>query len=157
MEVSDAAQTELDRRFRAAVIIVAGQIASTFAFIILAFLFVKSSENPAPFETLMPLWVGVLFIAVGAFLMRRMLYNWERLKNVRLLKGVDGLLQTLQKNAILLGAMAESVAVLGIVIAFLSGNSLEMLRAVAISLIVFAFNFPRKSVWTKIVSGLESK
>ena len=157
MEVSAAARTELDKRFRVAVIIVASQIASTLAFAIIAFLFVRSAENPAPFETLMPLWVGVLFIAVGAFLLRRILFNWERLKNAALLKGVSGLLQTLQKNAILLGAMAESIAILGIVIAFLSGSNWEMLRAGAISLVVFAINFPRKSVWTKIVSSLENK
>lgn len=157
MEVSAAARTELDKRFRAAVIIVAVQMASTVALIIFAFLFVKNAGAPAPFETLMPLWVGVLFIAVGAFLLRRMLYNWERLKNAALLKGVSGLLQTLLKNAILLGAMAEMITVIGVVIAFLSGNNWEILRAGAISLIVFAINFPRQSMWTKIVSSLENK
>jgi hypothetical protein len=111
----------------------------------------------APFETLMPLWVGVLFVAVGAFLLRRRLYNWERLKDAAILKGISGLLQILQKNAVLLGAMAELVTILGVVIAFLSGNRWEILRAGAVSLVVFAIIFPRKSVWTKIVSGLENK
>jgi hypothetical protein len=85
------------------------------------------------------------------------LYNWERLKDAAILKGISGLLQILQKNAVLLGAMAELVTILGVVIAFLSGNRWEILRAGAVSLVVFAIIFPRKSVWTKIVSGLENK
>jgi hypothetical protein len=157
MEISSAARTELDRRFRVAVIIVASQIATAFALIIFTFLFVTGADSLAPFETLMPLWVGVLFVAVGAFLLRRRLYNWERLKDAAILKGISGLLQILQKNAVLLGAMAELVTILGVVIAFLSGNRWEILRAGAVSLVVFAIIFPRKSVWTKIVSGLENK
>lgn len=157
MEISSAARTELDRRFRGAVIIVASQIATAFALIIFTFLFVTGADSLAPFETLMPLWVGVLFVAVGAFLLRRKLYNWERLKDAAILKGISGLLQILQKNAVLLGAMAELVTILGVVIAFLSGNRWEILRAGAVSLVVFAIIFPRKSVWTKIVSGLENK
>jgi hypothetical protein len=157
MEISSAARTELDRRFRVAVIIVASQIATAFALIIFTFLFVTGADSLAPFETLMPLWVGVLFVAVGAFLLRRRLYKWERLKDAAILKGISGLLQILQKNAVLLGAMAELVTILGVVIAFLSGNRWEILRAGAVSLVVFAIIFPRKSVWTKIVSGLENK
>lgn len=156
MGISAAAQIELDKRFRAVIIIVSGQIALAVVLIVFVFLFVKNADNPAPFETLMPLWVGVLFIAVGAFLLRRILYNWKRLKDVALLQGVSGLLQTLQRNAILLGAMAEMIAVVGVVIALLSGNNWEMLRAGAISLVVFAINLPRKSVWAKIVAGLEN-
>jgi ABC-type nickel/cobalt efflux system permease component RcnA len=99
MEVAAAARTDLDKRFRAAVIIVFSQIAAAVALIVSTFLFVKNTDNSTPFETLMPLWGGVLFIALGAFLLRRRLYNWEKLKDVAVLKGESGLLQTLQKNA----------------------------------------------------------
>jgi hypothetical protein len=71
------------------------------------------------------------------------------------LKGVSGLLKTLQINAIILGAFAALLAIVGCVITFLTGEIFEMLRAGVVALIVFFINFPRKSVWKKIVAGME--
>jgi len=95
-----------------------------------------------------------MFIAVGSFILRRMFFNWERLKNIALLKGISGLFGTLQRNSILLGAFGVIVAVLGFAISTFSGNSSDMLRAGAIALVVFLINFPRKKVWKTIVSNL---
>jgi hypothetical protein len=89
-------------------------------------------------------------------LARRFFYSWERLKNVKLLRGPDGLLQTLQMNAILLGAISEFVAILGFVITIMSGSVYDMVRAEAVALITFLINFPRKSVWSRIVESLRN-
>jgi Flp pilus assembly protein TadB len=107
-------------------------------------------------RSLMTLWIAVVFIAVGTFVLRRMLNQWERLKNIKLSKGISGLLTTLQTNAIVLGAVAETIAVIGFLIAVLGGIKSDMFRAGAVALIVFLINFPRKSVWKKIVANLES-
>jgi hypothetical protein len=53
--------------------------------------------------------------------------------------------------------MAELITITGIVIAFLSSTNREVLRAGAISFIVLTIIFSRKSVRTKIMSGLENK
>lgn len=102
------------------------------------------------------LWVLIIFIAVGALLARRFFYSWERLKNIKLLRGQDGLLQALQINAIMLGAISELVAVLGFVITIMSGSVFDMVRAEAVALITFLINFPRKSVWNRIVESLRN-
>lgn len=104
----------------------------------------------------MPLWIGALFIAMGTFVLRRTLYRWDRLKDIAILKGITGVLDSLKINSIILGAMAELIAVIGFVISFLGGNPYEMLRAGAIALVVFLINFPRKSVWQKIAANLEN-
>ena len=101
------------------------------------------------------LWFFILFIAVGSFLVRRFLFNWERLKNTAVLKGISGVLQTLQMNAILLGALGEIVAVMGFILATMSGNKWEMFRAGAVAMVVFLANFPRKATWKKVVASLE--
>ena len=123
---------------------------------IAAWFVAQTSDNSITNQSLTTLWVAVLFIAVGAFVIRRLIFSWERLKNTALLKGVKGLIQTLQINSIILGVIAEIVAIMGFLIATLSGNKWEMFRAGAISLVVFMANFPRKSVWEKIVANLEN-
>lgn len=154
-EISPENRSELEKRYRTTTIVIAFQIFTVIVLIIAAWFAAQNSNNSVSDQTLTTLWVAVLFIAVGAFLARRMLFGWERLKNIVLLKGVKGLIQTLQTNSIILGAIGEIVALTGFLIALLSGNKWEMFRAGAIALVVFLANFPRKSVWEKIVSNLE--
>nr|HQU86506.1 hypothetical protein [Pyrinomonadaceae bacterium] len=152
-EISAEINNEMEKRYRTAAFLIFAQIATLFVFVALAFLLVKP-ENGSQIsdKTRMTLWVAALFFAVGTFIIRRMLYRWERLRDTALLKGISGLLKTLLYNSILLAAMAEIVAVIGLIISILTSNSFEMLRAAAISLVVFIINFPRKSIWKKIVT-----
>lgn len=156
MDNSAQIQTELEKRYRTAAFVVFGQIALTLVFIVVAWLVAPDSQNNISQNNLMSLWVGALFIAIGTFVLRRMLFRWDRLRDIVLLKGISGLLQDLQKNAILLGAMTELIALIGFVVVVLTGNRYEMLRAGAIALIVFLINFPRKSVWKKVAANLEN-
>ncbi|HEX8288188.1 MAG TPA: hypothetical protein VF556_09335 [Pyrinomonadaceae bacterium] len=149
-------QNELDKRYRTTAFIVAGQIALTFIFIAVAFLFAPSSETSVSAQNLMSLRVAALFVAIGAFVLRRMFFRWDRLRDIVLLKGIFGLLRDLQKNAIVLGAMAELIVLIGFVIVLFGGNQFEMLRAGAVALVVFLINFPRKSVWKKVAASLEN-
>ncbi|HVE55572.1 MAG TPA: hypothetical protein VNB22_02015, partial [Pyrinomonadaceae bacterium] len=72
-----------------------------------------------------------------------------------ILKGVSGLLRTLQRNSVILGIFALVVSFVGFLISSFSGNSSDMFRAGVIALVVFLINFPRKKVWKTIVSNLE--
>lgn len=154
-EISPDNRSELENRYRTTVYVIVFQIFSVIALIIAAWFIAQTSDNSITNQSLTTLWVAVLFIAVGAFVIRRLIFSWERLKNTALLKGIKGLIQTLQINSIILGVIAEIVAIMGFLIATLSGNKWEMFRAGAISLVVFMANFPRKSVWKKIVANLE--
>ena len=154
-EISPENRSELEKRYRTTTIVIAFQIFTVVVLIVAAWFAAQSSNNSVSAETITTLWAAVLFIAVGAFLARRMLFSWERLRNSALLKGVSGAIQTLQFNSILIGVIGETVAIVGFLIALLSGNKWEMFRAGAIALVVFLANFPRKSVWTKIVANLE--
>ncbi|MGI9054961.1 MAG: hypothetical protein ACR2F2_04075 [Pyrinomonadaceae bacterium] len=155
-EISPENRSELEKYYRSTVIVFVFQIFTVIALIIAAWFVAQTSENSITNQSLMTLWVAVLFIAVGAFVIRRLIFSWERLKNTALLKGIKGLIQTLQINSIILGVIAEIVAIMGFLIATLSGNKWEMFRAGTISLVVFIANFPRKSVWKKIVANLEN-
>ncbi len=154
-EISAENRTELEKRYRAAVFVIIFQIFTVVALIAAAWFVAQSFDNSITNQSVMTLWAAVLFIAVGAFVLRRLLFSWERLKNTTLLKGIEGLLQSLQIKTIFLGVMAEIVAILGFLITTLSGNKWEMFRAGIVSLVVFLAVFPRKSAWEKIVVNLE--
>ena len=153
-EISNENLTELDKRYRTTVFIVLGQIFVVLFLIIASWILDLRIQADLSEQDLTTLWVAVLFIAVGSFILRRMFFSWERLKNIAILKGVAGLLITLQRNALILGGFAVLVAILGVVITALSGNGSDIFRAGVIALVVFLINFPRKKVWKTIVTNL---
>lgn len=153
-EISAEIQAELEKRYRTTAFVILAQIFFALVLTAAAWFIAQNADNSVTSGSLQTLWITVLFIALGTFFLRRIMFNWERLKNTAILKGVSGLLQTLQINAILLGAIAELIAVVGFLITTLSGNKWEMFRATAVALVVFLINFPRRKVWEKIVDNL---
>lgn len=155
-EIPPEIRVELEKRYRTASFVVIAQIIVTIILIAAAWFVAQSSENDITSNSIFTLWITILFIAMGAFLLRRTLFNWERLNNIAILKGIPGLLQALQANAILLGSLGTVIAVIGFLVATLSGNKWEMFRAGAVAMIVFLANFPRKAVWEKIVANVKT-
>lgn len=145
-------QNELDQKYRSTVLIVSAQIFFAFLLTTVVWFFVPGMRGAD--SDLTPLWLLVIFIAVGSFIIRRLLARWDRFRNVKLLKGQKGLLSMLQTNAIILGAFGELIAVVGFAAVVMGSDKLDMLRAAAVSLVVFAINFPRRSIWEKIVLSL---
>jgi len=153
-EISNENLAELNKRYRTTVFIVLGQIFVVLFLIVAGAFFVPKIQNDLSEQDFLTLWVGVLFIAVGSFVIRRLFFSWERLKNVGILKGVSGVLSALQRNSIILGFFAVAVAGLGFLITLYSGNGADMFRAGVIALVVFLINFPRKKIWKTVVSNL---
>ena len=153
-QISQENQKELNSRYRTTAIIGGVQILSTVLLIVVAW-FLSSLDNSITQQAISALWMMVLFIAVGTFVLRRFLFSWERLKTTALLKGVQKLISTLQINTIILCAFAEIIAIIGFLVATLSGDKFQMFRAGAVALIVFLMNFPRKTIWEKVVANLE--
>jgi len=155
-EISPENLSNLEKQYRATAIIVFAQIGFVVLLTIIAWFVVSEKEETAVSQqTVTTLWMAVIFVAIVTFILRRMFFQWDRLRDAALLKGIPGVLNKLRANAIILGALAEAIAVLGFVIAFLSGAKVEMLRAGIAALIVILINFPRKSVWEKIVANMQ--
>lgn len=154
-ETSAANQTELNKRYRTAALIVIVQILITLGLIAAAFYVAQSSDGSATQQAISALWIIILIIAAGTFVLRRVLFGWERLNKTYREKGISRLLQTLQTNTILLGSLAKIIAVIGFLIAVF-GDKWDMFRVGVIALVVFLANFPRLSHWQKIVANLEN-
>jgi hypothetical protein len=153
--ISPENSVALNNRYRTTAIIVSSQIAFTVILTVVVWLLAPPAVNSLSQQTLNTLWAAVIFLAVGAFVMRRVFFRWARLKDITLLNGVAGLLGTLQMNAIILALFATLLPIVGAVITILSGSPFEIIRAEIVALIVFLINFPRKAVWAKIVSAME--
>lgn len=154
-EISSENLTELEKRYRTTFFIVLIQIFVVLLLVAASWLGIFRVQNNLSDQDFTTLWVAVLFIAIGTFILRRMFFSWERLKNITLLRGVSGLLRTLQRNSVILGFFAVTVAIVGFLISSFSGNTSDMFRAGVIALVVFLINFPRKKIWKTIVSNLE--
>ena len=154
-EVSPENLNRIESRYRATALIISGQIVFTLVLTVAVWLFATKTESSISRQTVTTLWVSIIFLALGAFVMRRMFFRWDRLKDITVLKGISGLLRTLQINAVILAAFATLSAIIGCIITVLTGETFEMLRALIVALIVFFINFPRKAVWEKIVAGME--
>ena len=103
---------------------------------------------------LTPLWILVLFIAAGTFVLRRSLTRWGRLRDIKLMRGNSGLFRTLVNNTLFLCIIAFLVATAGFFSMMFSGDKFDMLRAAAVAIILLAVNFPRRKVWQRIVEAL---
>lgn len=154
-EISVETEIQLQKRYRTAAFIVFVQIVFSLVLIPVAWFLAINSENAITQQSLTALWIGILFIALATFVIRRMLFRWDRLKDIYLLKGMSGLLGSLQTNALILGAMAEVIAILGFLIAALGGVKFDMFRAGVVALVVFLINFPRRSVWQRVAGSME--
>jgi len=102
------------------------------------------------------LWVLIVFLAGGAILIKRLLNNWDRIKDVYLLQGMDGALRKLKRDAALISLFGIGAAICGIVIFLSTGSLYDLVRAAAVSLVVMTVGFPRKKIWKRIVGELEA-
>lgn len=131
----------------------------TLAQVFTIILFVSVVWLVDPYQAVMPsdfeivLWVFIVLLAVSVLFLRRIFFSWERLKAKFVSEGIDGLVLDLHRKTVILSVVAEAVTILGVIIAFLSGDKFSAVRAAAISLILFFLIFPRKSLWEKIISS----
>lgn len=154
-QTSESNAQLLEKSYRTSAIVIILQILTMLVLTVVAWFVVAYPSVEVSEQTSTALWVAILFIAVASFVLRRMWFSWERLKNVALLRGISGLFSSLTTNTILLASFGELIAIMGFLVATLSGDKFEMFRAAAISLIVFLINFPRKSIWKKVLAGAE--
>jgi len=148
-------QTELARRHRTATLIVVGFLILDIALVAIAFFATDRIFRPGDPSITMGLWIAVLVFGLGAFVIRRTKFAAMRLKDIAALKGLSGLLKTLQDTTIQVACIGGAIALMGFVITILTGDWTNMLRAGGVSAIVLVYCFPFRSAWERVVVQLE--
>jgi hypothetical protein len=147
-------QNELVGRHRNAILVVSGFLMLDVALVAIAFFAADRIFRPGDPSIVMGLWIVVLVFGLGAFVIRRTKFAAMRLKDVAAVKGVSGLLKTLQGTTIQVACIGGAIALMGFVITILTGDWTNMLRAGGVSAIVLVYCFPFRSAWERVVMQL---
>lgn len=143
---------DLNKSFQVTKIIVVSKILFSFVLIIIGWFWAAYRDNSVKSGAVSLIWATIILLTIASFILRRVLFTTERLNKLSKKKE---LFQGLQINFVFLNLIGVIVAMFGFIVASLSGNKFEIVRAGIISLIIFFTNFPRKEVWAGIVQKFE--
>lgn len=147
-------QKELARRHRSAALAVYVFLILNLVLVAIAYLATDRIFRPGSPSTVMGLWIAVLVFGLGAFVIRRTRFAAMRLKDIAALRGLTGLLKTLQGTTIQIAFLAGAITLMGFVITILTGDWTNMVRAAGVSAIVLIYCFPFRSAWQRTVQQL---
>src|SRR5437764_10730401 len=109
-------QTELERRHRKASTLVLAFVVLDLVLVVIAYFAADRLYRPGAPSTIMALWIAVLVFGLGAFVLRRTRFAPMRLKDIAALKGISGLLKTLQDTTIQIAFVGGAIALMGFII-----------------------------------------
>lgn len=148
-------QSELARRHRRAALAVGGFLALTLVLLLIAFFgsrFIYRSGDPG---VVMGLWIAILVFGLGAFVLRRSRFSVMRLQDIAAVRGMTGLLKTLEGTTIQVACIGGAIALMGFIITIITGDWTDMLRASGVAAIVLIYCYPFKSAWERAVNQLQ--
>jgi hypothetical protein len=156
MQAIENTQDELTRRHRVTAMVIGGFIVLTLALLVIAFLAHESLYRPMGSPALPgALRIAILFFGFGAITLRRTRFSAMRLQDIAALRGISGLLKTLQGTTVQVAMLGLAIALMGFIGTILTDNQYEMLRAGVIAIAVLLYCYPRLSAWQKVVRGIE--
>lgn len=144
----------LERRYRQATLLSLSLAGVLIAISITSF-WIDSPVLTLDKEASDGMWIGIIFLAAGVFLIRRRFNRWDRFKDLHLLRGLDGVLRALKRDALLLTLLGFICGILGFVIFLSNASRYDLVRSVIVSFVLMGFVFPRKGIWKRIATELE--
>lgn len=158
-QTSESIQGELARRHRTAAMVVGALLGLTVALIGIAFAASDSLHRPGDPSLAMALWIAILIFGLGSFVLRRTRMQAMRLQDIAALRGMSGLLATLQATTVQIALIGGAIALMGFIVMMISpspsGNEYHMLRAGGVAIIVLLSAYPRRSAWQRLVRVIE--
>jgi hypothetical protein len=154
-QTKSSTEDELDRRHRTAMMVVNGMIVLTLALTGIAYVARNFLSRNGDQTFVKLLWVLILIFGLGAFPLRRTRFAAMRLQDIAALQGISGLLATLQGTTIQIAFIGGAIALMGFIMAMLTSEPSNILRAGGVAIVVLLYCYPRKSAWQRLVQGLE--
>ena len=146
-------QEELNHRHRAATTVVLGFFALDVVLLVIAFFARDRISRPKDPKIAMGLWIAILVCGLGVFVLRRTRFSAMRLQDIAAVKGVSGLIKTLEGTTIQIAAIGGAIALMGFIVTMIAPpfDWTHMLRAAGVSVIVLIYCYPFKSAWERTV------
>jgi hypothetical protein len=145
---------ELSRRHRTATIFIVSFLVLDVALLVLAYFAADKFFRPSDPSIVMGLWIAILVFGLGAFVLRRTRFAAMRLKDIAALKGMSGLLKSLQDTTIQIAFIGGAIALMGFVVTILMRDWTSMLRAAGVSAIVLIYGYPFRGAWERVARQL---
>jgi hypothetical protein len=145
---------ELSRRHRTATMFIVGFLILDIVLLALAYFAADRLFRPRDPSLIMALWLAILVFGLGAFVLRRTRFAAMRLKDIAALKGMSGLLKSLQDTTIQVACIGGAIGLMGFMLVILSGDWTFTLRAIGVSAIVLIYGYPFRSAWQRVARQL---
>ena len=146
------AQAELIRHHRTTVLTVHALLALTVALSVAAFLgrtHFRQRVNP-PLD--MALRITILIFGLGSVVLRRTRFSAMRLQDIAALRGISGLLGTLQKTTLQVALLGGVIALFGFSATLMTGNDFYSYGAGLVGLVVLLYCYPTRNSWQQAVT-----
>ena len=145
---------ELARRQRMTAMIVIGVLVLTLALLAVAFTSAESLYRGGDPKFAFALQLAMLFFGLGAVALRRTKFSAMRLQDIAGVRGLSGLLTTLQQTTVQVAFIGAAIALMGFISMMITGNAMDMLRAGVIAIAVLLYCYPRRNAWQSVVQGI---
>jgi hypothetical protein len=158
LKMTPEIQAELDRRHRTTKLVVILFFILDLLLLLIAFLAEERISRPKDPKIAMGLWIAILVCGLGVFVLRRTRFAPMRLQDIAAVKGLSGLLNTLEGTTIQVAAVGGAIGLLGFIATIIAVpfDIWNMVRAVGVSVIVLIYCYPFKSTWERTVGQLAS-
>jgi hypothetical protein len=156
-EVSTNVLNELVRRHRVTAMITRAIIVLTVALIAIAFTGrapVIGQGNPDPTLAWF-LRITIVVLGLGAVTLRRTRFTAMRLQDIAAVRGISGLLATLQNTTIQVAVLGGLIAALGFVLMMVTADPSNMVFIGIAALAVLIYAYPRRATWMRVVHGIQ--
>jgi hypothetical protein len=156
-QISTSAQNELVRRHRVAAMITRAFIVLTVALIAVAFTGrapVVGNGNPDPVLVAF-IRITIVVMGIGAVTLRRTRFSAMRLQDIAALRGISGLLATLQNTTVLVALLGGLISILGFFLMMLTVDPSNMVFIGIAALAVLIYGYPRRAAWQRVVHGIQ--
>ena len=145
------AASELARRHKSTTTTVLSLLVAVILLAVMAFVskrFLTQHINPS---LDIAVRVSILIFGLGAITWRRTKFAAMRLQDIGGLKGVSGLLITLQRTTIQVALIGAVIGCIGFAATLLTGNEFYTYVAAVVGAVVILYAYPVRSAWERAV------
>lgn len=152
-------QIHWQSRYRSTMIIVLSILGSLLLLMLMGYVIGLSSDIPALDDPEQAAWwfriiYGAAFVlGISVILGRRFFFSTSRLMRVVQDGGLNRLVGELASKTILLAAVSELIAILGLILTLLTQSRQAMWRLGSVGLILLIYNLPRRSAWERTIEN----
>jgi hypothetical protein len=150
--ISVEEQKAFSQRYRTAVFLVSAFCVSVLVYMLVAKLITPRRPIPGSESWSFPIYVSVVALGLMVVILRRVLLSQTLMKQV-LPHGVDAVLGRLQIMTVICSALAEIVAIAGLVFYLLTGDYQYNWRLGMIGLFLVLYSFPRRGEWEHMIAS----